>query len=60
MKLIKISKNKQITIPKQYHSLCRNGWFALSVSDNEITLRPIKPSNEKNRKGKAQRATRGT
>ena len=52
MKLIKISKNKQITIPKPYHYLCRNGWFVLSVSDDEITLRPMKPSREKTEKEK--------
>jgi len=50
MKLIKISKNHQITIPKMYHDLCKNGWFALTVADNEITLNPIQPITEKSQK----------
>jgi len=50
MKLIKNSKNHQITIPKMYHDLCKNGWFALTVADNEITLRPIQPVTEKTKK----------
>jgi hypothetical protein len=35
-----------------YHKLCRSGWFALSVDDNEITLKPISPQKEKTEKEK--------
>lgn len=41
MKLIKISPNHQITIPKSYHRLCTTGWFSLIVEDRVIILRPI-------------------
>jgi hypothetical protein len=41
MKLIKISPNHQITIPKLYHHLCATGWFSLIVEDRVVTLRPI-------------------
>ncbi|MFA7685484.1 MAG: hypothetical protein WCX95_01645 [Candidatus Gracilibacteria bacterium] len=41
MKLLKISPKFQITIPKTYHHLCANGWFALTVEDKILTLRPI-------------------
>lgn len=50
MRLIKISKNHQITIPRMYQHLCKNGWFAMNVSDNEITLKPIQPITEKSQK----------
>ncbi|MFH1533489.1 MAG: hypothetical protein ABID64_00985 [Nitrospirota bacterium] len=31
----------QITIPMTHRNLCKNGWFALTVEDRIITLRPI-------------------
>lgn len=52
MKLIKVSKNYQITIPKQYHNLCESGWMALSVDDNKITLKPVRPQKERTEKEK--------
>lgn len=50
MRLIKISKNHQITIPKIFQYLCRSGWFAMNVSDNEITLKPIEPITTQSQK----------
>lgn len=41
MKLIKISPQFQITIPKRFRHLCRGGWFSLLGEDGIITLRPI-------------------
>lgn len=41
MKLVKISPKFQITIPKLYRQLCRNGWFSMTVEDRIIMLRPV-------------------
>lgn len=50
MKLLKISKNHQITIPKLYHNLCKSGYFALNVFKNTITLKPFEPILKKSLK----------
>jgi hypothetical protein len=47
MKLIKVSPNFQITIPKAHHRLCRNGWFSMTVEDRIIMLRPVEISEAK-------------
>lgn len=46
MKVVKISKNHQVTIPKSFHHLCSTGFFALTTEDTKIILRPleIKPA----------------
>ncbi|MFH1720650.1 MAG: hypothetical protein ABH856_03530 [Patescibacteria group bacterium] len=47
MKLIKISPQYQITIPKTHRHLCQNGWFAMIVDDKIITLRPVEVQEAK-------------
>ena len=41
MKIIKISPQRQITIPSHMKGLCRTVFFAMNVEDGEIRLRPI-------------------
>lgn len=41
MKIIKISPQGQITIPKGLRSMCRTGSFAIYAEDDKIILRPL-------------------
>jgi hypothetical protein len=41
MKLIKISPQFQLTIPKSYRHLCSSGWLSVEASDGVVVLRPV-------------------